>query len=73
MNQKRNSSGSGEVVVWLLFGAGVLAWFGWVRPWWEEYRVLVGDASMISKSGILGWGSCLAGLGGLGCWWWVFE
>ena len=31
------------------------------------------DASMISKSGILGSGSCLAGLGGLGCWWWVFE
>ena len=21
----------------------------------------------------LGSGSCLAGLGGLGCWWWVFE
>ncbi len=72
MNQKKNSSGSGEVVVWLLFGAGVLAWFGWVRPWWEEYRVMVGEVVGVGR--LVLWWALVAFVAGFGWWmvrsWW---
>ena len=72
MNQKKNNAGSGEVVVWLLFGAGVLAWFGWVRPWWEEYRVLVGEVVGVGR--LVLWWASVAFVAGFGWWmvrsWW---
>ena len=56
----------------VLFGAGVLAWFGWVRPWWEEYRVMV--AEVVGVGRLVLWWASVAFVAGLGWWmvrsWW---